>query len=197
MAAQTPLVLLAGRSQRMPAVDTVAPAALPPLTGDVSTAAGAMATTLATVNANVGTFQGITVNGKGLVTAAVAVVEGGRVIPMLLEVTAVTSTATTAGTATLIDATNFLWNTGYAPGIRSIFLEILGSATAGSPTVILTAVGSTVAVVTLVGTASTTTVRTRSAALGAALVSGTEYQARLHNSVAGTASVRGIRLIVI
>src|SRR5262249_41681527 len=28
-------------------------------------------TTLATVNANVGTFQGITVNGKGLVTAAV------------------------------------------------------------------------------------------------------------------------------
>ena len=196
MAAQTPLVILAGRPQRMPSVDTVAPAALPPLTGDVSTAAGAMATTLATVNANVGTFNGLTVNGKGLVTAAVAVVEGGRVIPLLLEVTAVTSTATTAGTATLIDTTNFLWNAGYVPAGRALFLEIMGSATAGSPTVILTAVGSTVAVLTLVGTASTTTVRTRSAAT-TALVSGTEYQARLHNSVAGTASVRGIRLIVI
>lgn len=40
------------------------------LSGDVSTG-GSAATTLATVNANVGTFQGITVNAKGLVTAAV------------------------------------------------------------------------------------------------------------------------------
>jgi hypothetical protein len=42
-----------------------------PLTGD-ATGAGAQSTpvTLATVNSNVGTFQGLTVNGKGLVTAA-------------------------------------------------------------------------------------------------------------------------------
>jgi hypothetical protein len=40
------------------------------LSGDVTTSTGSLATTLATVNANVGTFQGITVNAKGLVTAA-------------------------------------------------------------------------------------------------------------------------------
>ena len=43
---------------------------LPALTGDVTTTAGTAATTLATVNSNVGTFNGITVNAKGLVTAA-------------------------------------------------------------------------------------------------------------------------------
>ena len=39
------------------------------LSGDVTTS-GTLATVLATVNTNVGTFQGITVNAKGLVTAA-------------------------------------------------------------------------------------------------------------------------------
>lgn len=49
---------------------------MPALTGDVTTSAGAVATTLATVNSNVGTFGSatqasqVTVNGKGLVTAA-------------------------------------------------------------------------------------------------------------------------------
>jgi len=42
------------------------------LSGDISgSGVTAITTTLATVNSNVGTFQGITVNGKGLVTAAV------------------------------------------------------------------------------------------------------------------------------
>jgi hypothetical protein len=42
------------------------------LSGDISgTGTGAITTTLPTVNSNVGTFQGITVNGKGLVTGAV------------------------------------------------------------------------------------------------------------------------------
>lgn len=46
-------------------------AAITALTSDVTaTGPGSAAATLATVNANVGTFQGITVNGKGLVTAA-------------------------------------------------------------------------------------------------------------------------------
>lgn len=42
------------------------------LTGDVTAGpgTGSQATTLATVNSNVGTFQGLTLNGKGLVTAA-------------------------------------------------------------------------------------------------------------------------------
>lgn len=52
---------------------------MPALTGDVTTSAGAVATTLATVNSNVGTFGDsthvaqVTVNGKGLVTAASSV----------------------------------------------------------------------------------------------------------------------------
>jgi hypothetical protein len=42
------------------------------LSGDISgSGTTAITATLATVNSNVGTFQGITVNGKGLVTAAV------------------------------------------------------------------------------------------------------------------------------
>lgn len=48
---------------------------MPALTGDITTGAGAVATTLATVNSNVGTFGGataypvVTANAKGLVTA--------------------------------------------------------------------------------------------------------------------------------
>lgn len=43
------------------------------LTGDVTaTGPGSVAATLATVNSNVGTFASVTVNGKGLVTAATA-----------------------------------------------------------------------------------------------------------------------------
>lgn len=45
--------------------------AITALTGDVTAAGpGSAAAALATVNSNVGTYQGITVNGKGLVTAA-------------------------------------------------------------------------------------------------------------------------------
>jgi hypothetical protein len=43
---------------------------MPAFTGDVTSSAGSTVTTLPTVNANVGTFQGLTVNAKGLVTAA-------------------------------------------------------------------------------------------------------------------------------
>lgn len=55
---------------------TIAAARMPALTGDITTSAGAVATTLATVNGNVGTFGSatqasqVTVNAKGLVTAA-------------------------------------------------------------------------------------------------------------------------------
>lgn len=55
---------------------TLLAARMPALTGDVTTSAGAVATTLATVNSNVGTFGSVTqasqvtVNAKGLITAA-------------------------------------------------------------------------------------------------------------------------------
>lgn len=51
---------------------TLAAARFPALTGDITTSAGALGTTLATVNSNVGTFTTatITVNAKGLITAA-------------------------------------------------------------------------------------------------------------------------------
>src|SRR5690349_20664766 len=58
---------------------TVPAARMPALTGDVTTSAGAVATTLATVNSNVGSFgdgthvAAVTVNAKGLVTAASSV----------------------------------------------------------------------------------------------------------------------------
>ena len=42
----------------------------PALTGDITTPGGSLATTLATVNSNIGTFASETVNGKGQVTAA-------------------------------------------------------------------------------------------------------------------------------
>lgn len=51
---------------------TLLAARMPALTGDITTSAGAVATTLATVNSNVGSFTtaNITVNAKGLITAA-------------------------------------------------------------------------------------------------------------------------------
>ena len=77
---------------------TLAAARFPALTGDVTTTAGSLATTLATVNSNVGTFQGITVNAKGLVTAAVAqgYLTANQTITLSGDVTGSGATAITA-----------------------------------------------------------------------------------------------------
>lgn len=75
---------------------------MPALTGDVTTIAGAVATTLATVNSNVGTFGSatqsaqITTNGKGLLTAAANV----TITPAIGSVTGLgTGVATALGVA--------------------------------------------------------------------------------------------------
>jgi hypothetical protein len=49
----------------------LAAGAMGALTGDITSPGGSYATTLATVNSNVGTFQGLTINAKGQVTGAV------------------------------------------------------------------------------------------------------------------------------
>jgi hypothetical protein len=78
MLAQVATGTVLGRSAvgtgNVSALTTIPTATMPALTGDVTTAAGAVATTLATVNSNVGSFSKatITVNAKGLVTAASA-----------------------------------------------------------------------------------------------------------------------------
>jgi len=76
----------------------LAAARFPALTGDVTTAGGALATTLATVNSNIGTFQGITVNAKGLVTAAVAqgYLTANQIVTLSGDVTGSGATAITA-----------------------------------------------------------------------------------------------------
>ena len=69
---------------------------MPALTGDVTTVAGAVATTLATVNANVGTFGSstlvpvFTVNAKGLITGVTtaAIPSGGTTIGLSIELAA-------------------------------------------------------------------------------------------------------------
>lgn len=141
--------------------------------------------------------RGTQAANTAFVAAAVAGAGGGGVLPLLLEQTAVTSTATTSLTATLIDATDFLWDGGFVASGKAVYLEILASATTGSPTVILTPLGSLIATATLTGKVSATTVRTRSSAL-TSLVSGTEYQVRLYNSsAAGIASLKGVRIIIL
>ena len=64
-------------------VATLAASFMPAHTGDVTSPAGSTVNTLATVNGNVGTFQGLTVNAKGLVTAAAnqSYVTGGPYLP--------------------------------------------------------------------------------------------------------------------
>ncbi len=66
------LIPNSGASTGLNWTTTLPTAAFPALTGDVTTSAGALATTLATVNSNVGSFTNgsFTVNGKGLITAA-------------------------------------------------------------------------------------------------------------------------------
>ncbi len=84
---------------------SVAASQMPALTGDVTTSAGAVATTLATVNSNTGTFGDsthvaqVTVNAKGLITAvsSVAVSGGSPTAPKVTVYTSSSGTHTMTG----------------------------------------------------------------------------------------------------
>jgi hypothetical protein len=87
------------------------------LSGDVTGAGAAtIATTLATVNANVGTFQGLTVNGKGLVTAAANQNYAPLASPALTG-TPTAPTATSTDNSTTIATTAFVQSVVGTPGV--------------------------------------------------------------------------------
>jgi len=94
---------------------------LPAYTGDVSSSQGGTSLTLATVNSNVGTFNNVTVNAKGLVTSAsnanylVDPASNGMVIRTSLNTT---TSRTLTGTTNQITVTN-------------------GDGVAGNPTILI------------------------------------------------------------
>lgn len=89
--------MLAGSIDLTTKVTGALPAAnMPALTGDVTTSAGAVATTLATVNSNVGSFTNasITVNAKGLITAASSGAASAATIAIATKTDTFSSTST-------------------------------------------------------------------------------------------------------
>lgn len=118
-------------------------AQLPALTGDATTSAGACATTLATVNSNVGSFTNasITVNAKGLITAASSGAGGGGSGTVTNTGGNLTSNAVVLGAGTVdtkvvagvtTDGTSIL-NLGVAG--TSVGKVALANATSGSVTI--------------------------------------------------------------
>lgn len=107
------------------------------LSGDITgSGTTAITTTLATVNTNVGTFQGITVNGKGLVTAAVnqnyaplasPTFTGTPAAPTATAGTNTTQLATTAFVGTALTNASVPAPSGSTPGMDGV--GSAGSAT--------------------------------------------------------------------
>ncbi len=84
-------------------LNSVSGSAITALTGDVTaTGPGSAAATLATVNSNVGTFASVTVNGKGLVTAATALSGDATTSGAALTLSTVNSNVGSFGSSTSI-----------------------------------------------------------------------------------------------
>lgn len=107
-------------------------ASFPALTGDLTTVAGALATTLATMNSNVGTFGSatqsaqVTVNGKGLVTAVSNVTISGVAPP---DGDKGDITVSSTGTVWTIDA-NVVTDAKLRQGVARSVIGVTGNATA-------------------------------------------------------------------
>lgn len=100
-------------------------AQLPAYTGDVTSTLGGTSLTLATVNSNVGTFNSVTINGKGLVTAAsnVAYITGNQTITLSGDLTG-SGTTGIAGTLATVNSNVGTFN--------NVTINAKGLATAGS-----------------------------------------------------------------
>lgn len=106
---------------------TLPTAAFPALTGDVTTTAGALATTLATVNTNTGSFgsstsiPNFTVNGKGLITAAgsnVVIAPAGTLTGATLASNVLASSLTSVGTLSSLTVSGAITATGLSAGTQ-------------------------------------------------------------------------------
>lgn len=120
---------------------SIAAARMPALTGDVTTVVGAIATTLATVNSNVGTFGSatltpiVTVSAKGLVTAvATATITPafGSITgtPTTLSGYGITDAVALAGAQTVAGVKTFS-NTPVAPGLTTVAADMALSVDTG------------------------------------------------------------------
>ncbi len=137
---------------------TVPAARMPALTGDATTVAGAVATTLATVNANVGSFGSatqvatFTVNAKGLTTAAANVtitpaassITGGAALTRTND-TNVTLTLGGAPTTALLAATSLTlgWTGTLAATRGGTGVSALGNITKADDTNVTLTLGGT------------------------------------------------------
>lgn len=85
------------------ATGTLAVATMPAYTGDVASPAGSTVNTLATVNSNIGTWNNVTINGKGLATAGsnVAYLTGNQTITLSGDVSGSGTTAIPVTLATV------------------------------------------------------------------------------------------------
>ena len=137
------------------------------LTGDVTASGtGSVAATLATVNSNVGTFQGLTVNAKGLVTAASnqSYLTANQTITVSGDIS---GSGTTAITATLATVNSNIGSFGGASSVPSFTVNAKGLVTAASATAVVAPAG------TLSGTTLNSTVVTSSLTSVGTIATGT------------------------